>query len=265
MAAMGLGLLGPTAAIAQAQADAPSANSQPANSQQTTPPATSDAPDIDASDAMSVTDGGRDQLSLLRTTQMCIDEEIADRLAVKRQRRKAVDRLFVKQARHELTAGGGYYSSDLFSATYTAGGSYTYHMTETTAVEFGMLYTHANADIIRAIEAGRANILDDDFERVLLFESLLVWTPIYGKLRLGGSIMRFDLGPALGVGIVDSSTSRGAAGVGGLGMKLFLGRAMALRMDVRTHVFGQELLDERFIVTDMSVTAGLSLFLPLRN
>ena len=55
---------------------------------------------------------------VLRTTEMCIDQEIADRLAIKRKRRGAVDRLFVKQGRHELTGGGGYYASDLLSGTY---------------------------------------------------------------------------------------------------------------------------------------------------
>ena len=70
------------------------------------------------------------------STAMCIDQEIADRLAVKRKRRGAVDRLFVKQHRHEITAGGGYYASDLLSGTYLVGGSYTYHMTDETAVEF---------------------------------------------------------------------------------------------------------------------------------
>jgi hypothetical protein len=30
-------------------------------------------------------------------------------------------------------------------------------------------------------------------------------------------------------------------------------------------VFRQELLEERFLVNDLSVTLGLSLFLPLRN
>jgi outer membrane beta-barrel protein len=201
----------------------------------------------------------------LRTTQMCIDREIADRLALKRKRRGAVDRLFVKQARHEITAMGGYYSSDLFSGTYVTGGSYTYHMTEDTAVEFGAALTHANADLIRAIEDGRASILDDDFARVLLIESLLVWSPVYGKLRLGGTIMRFDINLGAGVGVVDSQTSRGAAGVAGVGMKLFIGKALALRIDARNHVFRQEILDERFLVNDVAVTTGLSLFLPLRN
>jgi len=36
------------------------------------------------------------------STALCIDQEIADRLAIKRKRRGAVDRLFVKQGRHEF-------------------------------------------------------------------------------------------------------------------------------------------------------------------
>ena len=201
----------------------------------------------------------------LRTTQVCIDQEIADRLSVKRKRRGAVDRLFIKQARHELTAMGGYYSSDLFSGTYITGASYTYHMTEDTAVEFGAAYTHANADIIAAIEDGRGAIIDDDYARVLLFQSLLLWSPVYGKLRVGGTIMRFDIHVDMGVGVVDSQTSRGAAGIAGVGMKLFIGKSVALRLDARDHVFRQELLDERFLVNDVSVTTGLSLYLPFGN
>ena len=203
--------------------------------------------------------------ALGRTTDQCIDEEIADRLALKRKRRGAVDRLFVKQGRHELTASGGYYASDLFSGTWVAGGAYTYHMTDQTAVELGAGITHANADIIRAIEDDRGQVLDDAYARVIYAESLLVWSPIYGKLRLGGTIAHFDLHLDAGVGVVDSSTSRGAAGVAGFGLKLFAGRAVAFRIDARNHTFRQELLDERFLVNDAQVTAGLSLFLPFKN
>ena len=201
----------------------------------------------------------------LRTTQMCIDQEIADRLALKRKRRGAVDRLFVKQQRHELTAHGGYYSSDLFSGTWIAGGSYTFHMTDQTAVEFGGAITHANADVVRAIEDERGEVLADDYARVLFAESLLIWSPVYGKLRLGGAVVHFDIHLDLGVGVVDSATSRGAAGVAGFGMKLFAGNAVAFRIDARNHTFRQELLDEQFIVNDAQVTAGLSLFLPFSN
>ncbi len=198
-------------------------------------------------------------------TEQCIDKAIANRLAVKRKRRGTVDRLFVKQARHEFSFGGGYYVSDLFSGTYSLVGSYTFHMTESTAVEIGGAFTHANADVIRAIEDERGTVLEDNYAQVRFVESLLLWTPVYGKLRLGGTIARFDLHLDMGVGVVDSATSRGAAGVAGLGSKLFLGEAVALRVDLRNHVFRQELLDENFLVNDLSLTAGLSVFLPFSN
>lgn len=201
----------------------------------------------------------------LHTTGACIDKEIADRLSVKRKRRGAVDRLFIKQARHEITVLGGYYVSDLLSATYSLGGAYTYHMTENTAVEFSYLWTHANADIIDAIEGQRGDVIDDPFARIQLFESLLRWSPIYAKLRMGGSITHFDIHLDAGVGVVDSPTSRGVVGVGGLGIELFLGKAFAIRLDTRDHVFRQELLSERFIVNDLSTTLGVSIFLPFRN
>ena len=200
-----------------------------------------------------------------RTTEACIDQEIADRLAIKRKRRGAVDRLFVKQGRHELTAGGGYYSSDLLSGTYLLGGSYTYHMTDETAVEFAGWWTHANADIVRALEDQRGVVLTDTYARMIFAESLLVWSPVYGKLRLGGSIVHFDLHADLGVGVIDSKTSRGAAGVVGFGIKLFLGQAVAIRIDARNRTFRQDLLEERFLVNDSAITAALSVFLPFSN
>ncbi len=199
------------------------------------------------------------------TTSMCIDQEIADRLAIKRKRRGAVDRLFVKARRHELSVMGGYYDSDLLSGTYIVGGSYTYHMTDETAVEFAGWFTHANADIIRALEDNRGVVLADPYARILFAESVLQWSPVYGKLRLGGSVVHFDLHGDLGVGVIDSSTSRGAAGVAGFGIKLFMGQAWAFRIDARDRTFRQTLLDEHFLVNDVAITAGISLFLPFHN
>jgi hypothetical protein len=124
-----------------------------------------------------------DEAQPLGTTSMCNDQEIADRLAIKRKRRGAVDRLFVKQGRHEITAAGGYYASDLLSGTYLVGGSYTYHMTDETAVEFAGWWTHANADLIRALEDKRGVVITETYARMIFAESLLVWSPVYGKLR----------------------------------------------------------------------------------
>jgi len=65
--------------------------------------------------------------------------------------------------------------------------------------------------------------------------------------------------------VVDSETNRGATGVGGVGMKIFIGNAFAFRIDARDRVFRQELLDQHFIVNDSAITAGISLFLPPHN
>lgn len=200
-----------------------------------------------------------------RAAASCVDQEIAQRLAVKRMRRGYDDALFVKQARHELSVLGGYYVSDLYSSSYVAGGTYTYHMTNVTAVELGAAYTRNNAELIRALEDERGQALADESSRSIFAESLLVWSPIHGKLRLGGAIAHFDIHLDVGVGVVDSETSRGAAGVAGVGMKLFVGRAVAVRVEVRDHVFQQELLDQTFLVNDVSATLGLSVFLPVRN
>lgn len=199
------------------------------------------------------------------TTGACIDAAIADRLAVRRQRRAAVDRLYVKQARHELSAGGGYYVSDLYAASYLGRAAYTYHMTETTAVELSAAYAYADAGIIRALEEGRADILDDERASILMAESLLIWTPVYGKLRAGGRVMRFDIHLDAGFGVVDAPTSRGLSAVAGAGVKLFLSEALALRLDARDHIHHQQLLDSSFLVNDLSLTMGLSVYFPMSN
>ena len=143
--------------------------------------------------------------------------------------------------------------------------AYTYHMTENMGLEFGVAATHANAELIRAVEAGRATVLDDTYAGIVIGESLLVWSPIYGKLELGGSVVHFDIHLDLGVGVVDAQTSRGAVGVAGVGIKLFAGNAVAFRIDFRDRTYQQQLLDDNFIVNDIAVTAGFSVFLPFSN
>jgi outer membrane beta-barrel protein len=200
-----------------------------------------------------------------RTTEMCIDDAIAERLAVKRKRRGAVDRLYVKAGRHEISAGGGYYDSDLLSGTYVVGGGYTYHMTEDAAIEFSGWFTHANADLVRALEASRGVLLLDTYAPLVFAETVLQFSPVYGKLRAGGTILHFDLHADIGAGIADSGTSRGAAGILGFGIRIFLTQAVALRIDARDRTFRQELLSENFLVDDLALTVSLSVFLPFHN
>jgi outer membrane beta-barrel protein len=192
----------------------------------------------------------------------CVDEELEEKAAYKRKRRGRVPRDFVKAQRHELSLNAGYFVSDLYEATYVLGAAYTYHMTEDTAVEASFMWTHAAADIVRAVEDGRAVTLKDLYAPQLFFGSTLLWYPLHGKLQLGGEIIHFDVHLDIGVGAVDSPTSRGVTGIGGLGFKFFGGEALAVRIDFRDLVYQQQLLDQQFLVNDLAVTAGLSLFLP---
>jgi outer membrane beta-barrel protein len=192
----------------------------------------------------------------------CIDEEIKADLFAKRRQRTSRDRLFQQTNRHELTVQGGYYVSDLFDGTYTFGGAYAYHMTEDLGVEATAGYTRLTSSGGPELERTFA-VLQDRPRRELLFDADLLWTPAHGKARLGGGITHFDLYLAAGAGVVDSVVSSNLAGNGGFGLKFFLGRAFAFRVDVRDHVFRQQLLSQTLWVNDLTATMGLSLFLPM--
>ena len=192
----------------------------------------------------------------------CIDENIKADLFAKRKMRTTRDRLFQQTNRHELTAQGGYYVSDLFDGTYVAGGAYTYHMTEDLAVEASGSYTRLTSKGGPELER-TFSVLEGKPRHQLTFDADLVWVPAHAKMRLGGSITHLDLYLVAGGGIVDSVLSSDLAANAGIGLKFFLGHAWAIRFDVRDHFFREQLLGDKLFVNDLSATLGLSIYLPL--
>ena len=192
----------------------------------------------------------------------CVDENIKADLFAKRKMRTTRERLFQQTNRHELTVQGGYYVSDLFDGTYTYGAAYAYHMTEDLAVEAQGNYTRLTSsggpELERTFE-----LLQGKPRRQLSFDADLIWVPAHAKMRLGGSITHLDLYLALGGGVVDSALSSDLAGNGGFGMKFFLGHAFAIRVDVRDHVFREQLLADKELVNDLTATLGFSVYLPM--
>lgn len=192
----------------------------------------------------------------------CIDENVRADLFAKRKRRDVRDRLFQQTNRHELTVQGGYYNSDLFDGTYVVGGAYAYHMTEDFAVEASGAWTRITSSGGPELER-TFSLLGGKTQRSLLFDADLVWSPAHGKLRLGGAIRHFDLYLAAGAGVVDSLLSSDIAANGAFGLKFFLGRAIAVRIDIRDHVYRQQLLARKEWVNDVTAMIGLSVFLPV--
>ena len=192
----------------------------------------------------------------------CIDENVKADLFAKRKQRTSRERLFQQTNRHELTAWGGYYVSDLFDGTYTVGGAYTYHMTEDLGVEASGSYTRLTSSGGPELERTFL-VLQNKPRRQLGFDANLVWVPAHAKMRLGGGISHLDLYVTAGGGVVDSVLSSDLAANAGLGMKFFLGHAYAIRVDVRDHFFREQLLAEKEFVNDLTATLGFSLYLPM--
>jgi outer membrane beta-barrel protein len=192
----------------------------------------------------------------------CIDENIKADLFAKRKQRTTRERLFQQTNRHELTVQGGYYVSDLFDGTYTFGGAYAYHMTEDLAVEAQGNYTRLTSSGGPELER-TFSLLQGKPRRQLSFDADLVWVPAHAKMRLGGSLTHLDLYLALGGGVVDSALSSDLAGNGALGLKFFLGHAFAIRLDVRDHVFREQLLADKELVNDLTTMLGFSIYLPM--
>jgi outer membrane beta-barrel protein len=192
----------------------------------------------------------------------CIDENIKADLFAKRRMRGTRDRLFQQTNRHEFLIQGGYYVSDLFDGTYIIGASYAYHMTEDLAVEATFAYSRLESSGAPELERMFA-VLGNQSRNELFFNADLVWVPAHGKMRIGGSIRHFDLYLAAGAGVIDSALSSDIAGNGGFGLKFFLGRAYAIRFDVRDHIYQQQLLSRKVLVNDLTTMVGFSIYLPL--
>ena len=231
-------------------------------------------PDDDAEEAAAKAEAGKPG------GDACIDEDVKADLFAKRKQRTSRDRLFQQTNRHELTVRTGYYAFDTFDGVvYTQQGKigsvplytfgifalgYSYHMTEDFAVEATAGITQLTSKGGPELERTFA-VLQEKPRRQLMFDAVLEYSLAHAKMRFGGSITHFDLFLAAGGGVVDSVLSSGIAGTGGFGLKFFLGKAFAFRVDLRDHVFQQQLLAETFIVNDISATLGLSLFLPMRE
>jgi outer membrane beta-barrel protein len=191
----------------------------------------------------------------------CVDDTVKADLDAKRRRRSAKERLIQKTNRHELGVRGGQYVSDLFDMSYVVGALYAYHLTEDFAVEASASYTRMRSGGGPELER-IFTVLGGQKRQSLLFFSNLVWSPLHAKLQSGSSITHFDVQLTAGAGVVDSALSSGIAGNGGVGFMFMLGRAVALRIDLRDYVYRQELLTRRLIVNDLAITGGVSMLLP---
>ena len=211
----------------------------------------------------------------------CIDEDVKADLFAKRRQRTSRDRLFQQTNRHELSLRGGYYVSDASTASSASGDCRTSARTSDTRASSTVVRLshdrrsggrgHGRA-LTRLMSAGGpelertfAVLQGERRAAQLMFDADLVWALAHAKIRLGGSITHFDLYLDGGGRRRRFGDLQDIAGNGGLGLKFFLGRAWAFRVDVRDYVFRQQLLAETLLVNDSRSTSGFSIYLPMRE
>ncbi|MFI5297098.1 MAG: outer membrane beta-barrel domain-containing protein [Polyangiales bacterium] len=198
----------------------------------------------------------------------CVDEELRDQLVGGRHYRGVQPRLFTKAFRHEFSFLGGWLASDAYDGAPLYGGAYTFHFSEDLGLEASVLVSRAHSNIADTLQqrSPAPIALFNNDRRIISYMGNLVWSLGYGKIRwMGGGISRFDFHIVLGGGVTDDQVSRGLTGSFGLGGKLFLASWLALRFDVRDHLFSQKVLDDTRLVNDILVTGGFSIFFPFKG
>jgi outer membrane beta-barrel protein len=174
-------------------------------------------------------------------------------------RRKGVQRRdFLKRHRFELSGVGGFYASDALSSTYSYGGALSFYPSEDFGVE--ALVTRSPVRF-RLEEPFSAFDSQQHFQPGVAWQAIasLLWSPIHAKFKFtDATIIHGDLFAVAGAGRTFHDSVLGVTYEVGAGMKLYLWRYVAFRLDVRDFMLPQEVLGRGRTTNNVTVLAGMS-------
>jgi len=177
-------------------------------------------------------------------------------------RRKGVQRRdFLKKHRFELSGLGGFYASDALSSTYSYGGALSFYPSEDFGVE--LLVTRSPMQF-RLEEAFTAFDQQTHFAESVAWQGIfsLLWSPIHAKFKFSDTtIIHGDLFAVAGAGRTADPTVMGLTWEAGAGAKLYFNKYFSFRLDLRDFLLPQEVLGRGRITNNVTVLAGLSLWL----
>jgi outer membrane beta-barrel protein len=174
-------------------------------------------------------------------------------------RRKGVQRRdFLKRHRFELSGVGGFYASDALSSTYSYGGALAFYPSEDFGIE--ALVTRSPVRF-RLEEPFSAFDSQQHFAPSVAWQGIasLLWSPIHAKFKFtDATIIHGDLFAVAGAGRTFHDSVLGLTYEIGAGMKLYLWRYVAFRLDVRDFMLPQEVLGRGRTTNNVTVLAGVS-------
>ena len=177
-------------------------------------------------------------------------------------RRKGVQRRdFLKKHRFELSGLGGFYASDALSSTYSYGGAVAFYPSEDFGLEFLLTRTPMQ---FRLEQPFTAFDQQTHFSPTVAWQGIasLLWSPIHAKFKFSeNTIIHGDLFAVVGAGRTSDPSVLGLTWEAGVGAKLYFNRFFAFRLDLRDFLLPQEVLGRGRITNNVTILAGLSLWL----
>jgi len=174
-----------------------------------------------------------------------------------------------KKRRHELTPQFSVSLNDSFVQSMMVGLAYTFHITEGFAFELSGGYaftfeTQTVTDLRNGIDPSQpGNVIKPQVSKLqILAFGHLVWTPLVGKFKIGKSIVDFDIYLVGGAGYVRTNRDNLVGASFGFGWRVFLAKWLAMRLDLRDAIFGQELLGRSVLTHNLFFTIGFGFILP---
>lgn len=208
--------------------------------------------------------------------------------------------LYRKAGRFELTLGGAMSLNDAFFNKYMGDAKLGYHLFDWLSVSVHGAYGMArptDSTTVCPTGEGCRDATDAELWQVPgriagLFGAEVAWSPIYGKLNVfSEKVGHIDLSVMAGVDyilhdeVLSSLEAAQLEGAGdepaqlqtlgfhvGVGMRLFLARYLALRVELKDYVYGVDVPNgedaiegNRDFQNQLMTEIGLSVFFPLSN
>jgi outer membrane beta-barrel protein len=176
------------------------------------------------------------------------------------QRKGVQKRDFLKRRRFELSAVGGFNASDVLSSTYTFGGALSFFPSEDFGVEALVTYAPVQFRLEEPFGAfdGRQRFAPGSALQAM---GALLFSPFHAKFKFSDTtIVHGDLFFLGGAGRTFHESVQGISWQAGVGLKLYIARHFAFRLDVRNFVLPQEVLGRGRITNNLSILGGFALW-----
>jgi outer membrane beta-barrel protein len=173
--------------------------------------------------------------------------------------RRTVERPAIDTENFEVGLYYGVLSIEDFDTGEVIGASIAYHITED--LFFEATYGQSEGDRTSYEElSGGAQLLDDSGREYTYYNVSLGWNVLPGEVFFGGRAFNSSFYLIGGVGRTEFANDNWFTVTVGAGYRLLLTDWLALRIDVRDHLFDRDVFGTEELTQNIELRAGLSYF-----